>query len=460
MGGDPEGMRRRSSDDDEDEENPREEDEEEDEEPSGPPRVHRPRIRGSRPLREWSSRGSRGSARPAGPVPGEEESEEGPPSPGLFHRVRRPVFFRARDAVWFEPLIALAIIVLILVSLYAYTDNWPPAYVIESDSMQHGSTDQVGLINTGDLVLAQRVNASQVTTYIVGSGEGYRTYGEYGDVILYEANGASGNAPIIHRPLVYIDFNPTNRTYSIPELSGRACGSENGAVYRVSAHPSGCGPLDLTGQLSLYNVGWMGVTVNVTLAVGDLGAHSGFLTMGDNNYLPGNPGQGEPDQPGLTTLVEPGWIVGVARGMIPWFGAIKLLLGGDAGMVPSQSWEWLGITVIGVFLAAMGVHFALRAEGVEDERRKEDEEEEDEEGGGRPRRWRALVPWARSREDDDDDEGSEEGGRSTGRPVPREAKGARRSDRPAPRGGRPRPHVGRTRHRPPARSRRKDEDRL
>ncbi len=413
-------------------------------------------------MREWSSEGNRRSSRPAPPTEDEGEDEEERPSPGLFHRVRRPVLYRARDAVWFEPLIALAIVILILVSLYAYTGNWPPAYVIESDSMQHGTTDQVGLINTGDLVLAERVNASQITTYVVGSGEGYQTYGEYGDVILYEANGGSGGAPIIHRTLVYVDYNPSNHTYSIPELSGRACGSESGAVYRVSAHPSGCGSLALTGQLTLLNVGWMHVTVNVTLSMGDLGAHSGFLTMGDNNYLPGTPGLGEPDQPGLSSLVEPGWIVGVARGMIPWFGAIKLLLGGNAGMVPTQSWEWLGITIISVFLAAMGAHFALRAEGIEDERRKEDEQEEgsDDEDEGPRRRWRGLVPWARAREDEDDAEDDGETPRSIGRPVPREGKGRGKSDRTVPRGGRPRPHVGRTKHRPPPRNHRRDEERL
>ncbi|HEV2519624.1 MAG TPA: S26 family signal peptidase [Thermoplasmata archaeon] len=449
-------MRRRSSEDDEPE--PEDGDEEPDDEPSGPPRNRTRLTRARRALRPWNATSKAPPpSEPPDRIDEESEDSEEPP-PGLFHRVRAPVFFRARDTVWFEPLVALAIVVLILVSLYAYTTNWPPAYVIESDSMQHGATDQVGLINTGDLVLAQRVNASLVTPYFPAESSGYRTYGEYGDVILYHPNGDPNQAPIIHRAILSIEYDASNHTYSIPALSGLACGNAPGAAYRVAAHLSGCGATGVTGELTLYGVGWTHAIVNISLTQGVLGAHSGFLTMGDNNYLPGNPTQGEPDQPVFSTLVEPGWVVGVARGMIPWFGALKLLLSGDAGMVPAQSWEWLAITLIGTLLAAMGIHYALRAEGIEDERRKADEEEEEderEEEGRPPRRWRTLVPWRRSRDDDDADEEEE------ARPRPRRGRAppveVRRSgtDRRAHRGGRPRPSVGRRRarrHQPPSRS--------
>ena len=227
-------------------------------------------------MRPWRPSADDSNRRPnRKPADAELDPEED--SPGLFHRIRRPVFYRASDAFWFEPLVALAIVILILVSLYAYTGNWPPAYVIESDSMQHGVTDQVGLINTGDLVLAQRINASQVTTYISGMSTGYRTYGEYGDVVLYYPNGDTNSAPIIHRALLYVNYNPLNRTYSMPQLLGAPCGSESGAVYRVASHPSGCGPLGVSGELTLLGIGWMGATVNVSLTTGVVGAHSGFL---------------------------------------------------------------------------------------------------------------------------------------------------------------------------------------
>jgi hypothetical protein len=53
--------------------------------------------------------------------PEDEPSEGEDDAPGKEH-----VYFRARDSVWFEPLVALMIIVVLLVSLFAYTSNWPP----------------------------------------------------------------------------------------------------------------------------------------------------------------------------------------------------------------------------------------------------------------------------------------------------------------------------------------------
>ncbi len=94
--------------------------------------------------------------------PEEEEPEEDSPTP------KRSVYFRARDSLWFEPVIAVCILVLLLASLFAYTQNWPPIYVVESDSMQHGPDDHLGLINTGDLILAQNIPTSDIVTYEVG----------------------------------------------------------------------------------------------------------------------------------------------------------------------------------------------------------------------------------------------------------------------------------------------------
>ena len=180
---------------------------EEDQEPSGPPRKRRgPHARPS--VKPWSPSGDDEA----------EEDEEPPGGPlGFLHRPRRPVYFRARDSVYFEPLVALAIILLLLVSLFAYTQNWPPIYVIESDSMQHGTTDNLGLINTGDLVLAQKVQLSQITTYVVGVQTDYTTYGEFGDVLLYYPNGVVGT-PVIHRAIIYLVWN-SNGTWSAPSLA-------------------------------------------------------------------------------------------------------------------------------------------------------------------------------------------------------------------------------------------------
>ncbi len=435
---------RRPARDDED----LEEDPEEDEEPSGPPRARGGRH--ARPsVRPWSPSGKDRDAQA-------DEDDEPHGWLGFLHRPKRPVYFRARDSLYFEPLVALSILVLLLVSLFAYTQNWPPVYVIESDSMQHGDTDNLGLINTGDLVLAQKIPRDQVVPYVVGLQTGYTTYGEYGDVLLYLPNGVSGT-PVIHRALLFLEANP-NGTYNAPSLAGLSCGSMAGAFYSVSSTPNHCGTVGISGTLTLHGVGWR--SVDVTLALDTLGRASGFVTMGDNNYVPGtSPETGLTDQSvGISSLVQPGWIVGVARGMLPWFGAMKLLLAGTASQVPTESWEFLGLTLVGIVLLAMGIHYLFRAEGIEDPRRKLEEEEEDEDGdddgeeddednvrsSGRRRWLHPIRSWRAS--DEEDTEGSTSSSK-------RGRDGERRRTT-LPWGGRPRPTVGR---KPPTKGHRRTD---
>ncbi len=394
----------------------------------------------SRPVRRWKASDSAASDEDEDPEEGEVVTDRR----GRRHWIRRedhPVYWRARDSLYFEPLVAVAIIVVLLAGLFAYTQNWPPVYVVESDSMQHGSTDILGLINTGDLVLAQKIPWTQITPYVVGMRTGYSTYGEYGDVVLYNANGQAGT-PIIHRAIVYLAWNPAVQGYNATDLVGLPCGDQAGAVFNItsggSSAPSPCTTAadlsNLKGTLTLYDIGWRQATVTLDLASDVLGAHSGFVTMGDNNYntgcTPGRDCVGLPDQNiGRSTLVEPSWIVGVARGMLPWFGALKLLLEGNAGMVPPQSWQFLGITIVGLILLAFGIHYALRAEGVEDPRRRAEEEsdesDEDEPPPGWARRFlQGIRPWHREDEEEEPDEPPRRSARSSsgthrGRPRPR-----------------------------------------
>ncbi len=176
-----------------------------------------------------------------------------------------------------------------------------------------------------------------------------------------------------------------------------------------------CGTTNLASTLDLFHIGWADVNVTIDLQPAFLGAHSGYITMGDNNI---NSGLGTYDQSSgfeLSELVEPGWVVGVARGMIPWVGALKLWIEGSptSGEVPPQSWQFLGLTFAGVILLAFGLHYALRVEGIEDPRRKaeEAEEEEDEEpdesegSAARARHFlRSLRPWGAAPEEEADEE--------------------------------------------------------
>lgn len=424
------------------------------------------------PPRSPPRRGARGSRRHGRSAPGVKpwsadgefpeddstESEEDSGFRGLLHRPKRPVFFRARDSLFFEPLVALAIIVLLLVSLYAYTQNWPPVYVVESESMQHGLTDQVGLINTGDLVLAQRVSLTQVTPYFVGLQTGYSTYGEYGDVVLYHPNGVDGGTPIIHRALLYLQYEG-NGSYSIPELGGLSCGTSPQAAYS-SQGGNGCAYLHLRGTLKLFRIGWRDATVSIDLA--SMGGHSGFLTMGDNNFAAGGGGViGETDQGyGLSSLVAFDWVVGVARGMIPWFGAVKLYLQGNAGMVPPQSWEFMGLSLIALGLLAFGIHYAFRPR---EERTHEhgdrssdpDEEDDGEEVPPVHPRWRGLRAWmgGSSEPSDEGEEGPTEPARRGRGPSHGSARSSWRGRR-----GRPRPTVLRSKEKPHHASRHRDDE--
>jgi len=435
--------RRPSPDDEEDEEEDEEDDEEDEPAPRRPPPL-RPSRRGHRrpPVRRWSDEEEPDDAprpRRSGARSAPDEPEE--PRRGWFGRRKEPVYFRARDSIYFEPLVALAIIVILLVGMYAYTQNWPPMYVVESDSMQHGTTDQVGLINTGDLVLAQKIDAEQVVPYVVGMQTGYSTYGAYGDVLLYHPNGNTGGAPIIHRAILYILIN-SDGSASFPELQDLPCGNASGSVYSVSSTPSHCGTDHITGTLTLYHIGWRSVNVSVPLQA--VGGTSGFLTMGDNNFDATDPSQGNPDQPFLSDLVQSAWIIGVARGMLPWFGSLKLLLDGNSAEVPANSWAWLGLTVVGLLVVALGLHYFLRAEGVEDPRRKAEEEAaraergEQEPTGG----WHWPHPlrgWGSKDEEE---------------PGPRRGKSDDSTERHSWLGGRPKPSVGRSR----SKRSKKDED--
>ena len=423
--------------------------EDDDEGDEGPP-TPAPRRRGRSgvrpPVRRWTDEEEPADDRKPR---GKHRRGEGDAPP-----VKDPVYFRARDSVYFEPLVALAVILVLLVGLFAYTQNWPPMYVVESDSMQHGTNDQVGLINTGDLVLAQKVTLAQITPYVVGAQTGYSTYGEYGDVILYHPNGDLTGAPIIHRALLYISYDSTSGTYGFSELQGQPCGNAPNAVYSVSLAVDACQTQDVSpsSSLTLYHVGWRAVEVTVQLS--SMGTGSGFLTMGDNNFNPLAPTQGNPDEPYLSSLVQPGWIVGAARGMLPWFGAFKLLLDGNSGEVPSQSWAYMGLALIALVVGAILLHLLLRAEGYQDVRRKrareaarlaaaqgsDDEEGEDDERPSPHRSWgQRLSRWRHPDEEDGERAGASS--RQKGRTSF---------------GGRPRPEVGRKSagHHPKAR----DED--
>lgn len=257
--------------------------------------------------------------------------------------------------------IAVIIMAVLLGAIYAYTGIWPPLVVVESSSMQHSnSVSSIGVIDTGDLVFVQAAPArSDVVTYLEGRASGYSTYGDYGDVIVFRIARDPTATPIIHRAIMYLVPNGTSLA-DVPDLARLPASEWQG--YRNGLAVSGAYGLS---AVTIHEMGWqhdLGITFNLAAFMSAFGGHAGYVTMGDNNaYNECRPSGG------LCTgqTYDTGWfpsqgdIIGHARGEIPWFGLIKLLLSpastccqgwGDPG-APANSWSSLALAI--VFLVAL-----------------------------------------------------------------------------------------------------------
>jgi signal peptidase len=202
----------------------------------------------------------------------------------------------ARDVI-----VALLAVFIILMILWGYTGQWfaAPMVAIESGSMEHPNPPfgRLGTIDAGDMVLVQKV--TKLTDVIPHGGpikgaeaeNGWRTYENYGDVIIYKPLGRDDVSQIIHRAMCWVNVSTVNgvTTYTIPDFG----------VYNETS---------LTiPELGLYNSiprpAW---------------THSGYITKGDNNDII--------DQmtPICPQPIQLNWISGKARSEIPWLGTINL----------------------------------------------------------------------------------------------------------------------------------------
>ena len=208
--------------------------------------------------------------------------------------------------------IAIGCVVLVFLLTFAYSGNWPPMVVIESGSMEHDNNSlyaepgytHLGTIDTGDLVIVKEAEKKDIVTYLEGKNTGYKKYGDYGDVIVYYKNGIREKdgqpvTPVIHRAMFWVDVDVENKTYHVPEA---------GRTFYNEIDLEQFGDDKLVGTIE-----------------GQVLQNSGYVTKGDST---GNP---HPDQMTHFDIngnkvqpVEPDWVVGMARGELPWFGLIKL----------------------------------------------------------------------------------------------------------------------------------------
>ncbi len=252
---------------------------------------------------------------------------------------------------WTKEIIFAALIISIIMgSLYAYTGRWPPLVVVESGSMQHSDdTSYIGVIDTGDIVLAKQSSFSDITTYAKGRGTGYSTYGDYGDVIIYRRYGQD-STPIIHRAILYLKWNKVNHSFDAPDLKYL----EEGKDYVVNG---GDGWHNITGTITIFDYGYAhrNLAINIASLISRPNArHDGYITGGDHN-IARNFGI---DQPRICAEpVRYEWVVGKAEGELPWFGIIKLLFSGtlDAHPAPANSWIMLFVSIVVIIVLPLGI---------------------------------------------------------------------------------------------------------
>lgn len=205
--------------------------------------------------------------------------------------------------------VAALFVACMLLAMFAYAGQWPPLVVVESNSMMHSEENlsRIGAIDTGDMVLVKKVGSPHdIVTYAEGYSSGHKTYGEYGDVIVYKPYGQDLQTPIIHRAMLYLEANPDGRSYRCEALkdlpSEKWSSSDAGDTWD-----------NLTGVIVVKDVDYMGRSLTVDINHLSRPLRSGYVTKGDHNSMID-----------ASVPVSFEWIVGKARGEIPWFGLLKL----------------------------------------------------------------------------------------------------------------------------------------
>jgi signal peptidase len=171
-------------------------------------------------------------------------------------------------------------VLLVGLLLFAVSGIWPPMVAVESGSMEPHMYrgDLVFVMEEHRLAPSYATGETGVVTYVDATEqEDYRKFGDYGDVIVFEANGGSAT-PVIHRARFWVDEGENWVGEADPDyLPSRSCDS-------VPNCPA---------------------------------PHAGFITKGDNNGLY--------DQvAGISGPVRPSWVKGTAEFRIPWLGYVRL----------------------------------------------------------------------------------------------------------------------------------------
>jgi signal peptidase len=287
-------------------------------------------------------------------------------------------------AIWF------ILLIIFFVGILIYTGNWPSMMIVESDSMQHSDDEAfLGVMDTGDMVLIKSIEGKDdVVSYMKGKRTGHETYDEYGDVLIYRKNGFKDNTPVIHRAIIWLEYNVTSHSFDLPELKYHDSG-EGEEWYVVGGEDRW---YNLTGTVVLREIGYdqEDVSINLNGILNDFYSrsaepHSGFITLGDHNGRAYDQGRLPDGHGGYVRPVKPGWIEGKARGELPGLG-LTYLQDQDPEIVeraPSNSWSMfflsLGLLIViffGIPICIFIIEILLKKRRM---KKKEDIREEEEE---------------------------------------------------------------------------------
>jgi len=165
-----------------------------------------------------------------------------------------------------------------------------------------------------------------------------------------------GDTPWIHRVILYLEWNITSNGYDVPSLLGLpradwAARDAGGSDLEF--------PYAITGSVYLKHLGFrgdLGITFNLGELITQGYRQDGYITMGDYNSDRDCSAVRDPcpARPYDRWVVPHANVIGKARGELPSFGLIKLLVAptpsccrswGDPS-APKNSWDALAVSIV------------------------------------------------------------------------------------------------------------------
>ncbi|MFB6361722.1 MAG: S26 family signal peptidase [Halobacteriales archaeon] len=183
-----------------------------------------------------------------------------------------------------EILSSVALVLLIGIVLFGVSGVWPPLVAVESGSMEPHMErgDLVFVMDADRFVPDAAVEGTGVVPYRDAEAVGYRTFGDYGDVIVFDPP-STGGPPIIHRARFWVDEGENWYDRAEPRyVDANRCGDSPREALRNCPAP-----------------------------------HAGFITRGDANPV-------YDQASGVSGPVKPAWVKGTAEVRVPYLGYVRL----------------------------------------------------------------------------------------------------------------------------------------